>query len=60
MRLSAGRIRSINRRIFQAEASAFPVFGRNTRHLSNSLKASVATPSIHAVHDVVLANAGLL
>jgi hypothetical protein len=55
MRLSANRIRSVNLRIAQAEASAFPSFGRNTRRLPVNLKPALSESPIQAVRDVVLA-----
>jgi hypothetical protein len=55
MRLSANRIRSVNLRIAQAEASAFPGFGRNTRRLPLNLKPAIFESPIQGVGDVVLA-----
>jgi hypothetical protein len=55
MRLSANRIRSINLRIAQAEASAFPGFGRNSRRLPHKLKPAISESPLQAVRDVVLA-----
>jgi hypothetical protein len=55
MRLSANRIRSVNLRISQAEASAFPGFGRNIRRLPLNLKPALSESPIQAVKDVVLA-----
>jgi hypothetical protein len=55
MRLSANRIRSVNLRIAQAEASAFPGFGRNTRRLPLNLKPAISEIPPRAVRDVVLA-----
>jgi hypothetical protein len=57
MRQSANRIRSINLRIAQAEASAFPGFGRNSRRLPHNLKPPFSESPLHAVRDVVLARA---
>jgi hypothetical protein len=55
MRLSANRIRSVNLRIAQAEASAFPEFGRNSRRLPANLKPALSENPIPAVREVVLA-----
>jgi len=55
MRLSANRIRSVNLRIAQAEASAFPGFGRNIRRLPHNLKPAFFESSTQAIRDVVLA-----
>ncbi|HZL49522.1 MAG TPA: hypothetical protein VFC37_01095 [Terracidiphilus sp.] len=55
MRLSANRIRSINLRISQAEASAFSDSGRGARRLPNVLKPSAAVSPMQVVRDVVLA-----
>jgi hypothetical protein len=55
MRLSANRIRSANLRIAQAEASAFPGFGRNTRRLPLNPKPAASEIPLQAVRDVVLA-----
>ena len=55
MRLSANRIRSVNFRISQAEASAFPGFGRNIRRLPLNLTPATSEVPLRAVRDVVLA-----
>jgi hypothetical protein len=54
MRMSANRIRSINLRLSQAERSAFPGFGRNTR-LPLSLKPALPESPIQAVGDAIFA-----
>jgi len=57
MRLSASRIRSINLRISQAEASAFSGFGRNVHYLPHNLRPPVSISAMQAVRDVALAKA---
>jgi len=55
MRLSANRIRSINLRISQAEASAFSDFGRGAHRLPRAIVPSAAVSPVQVVRDVVLA-----